>query len=159
MNFLLDTNIIIKIWNENPDLLDFIEKSSCIDYKITNDCMCELANGEINNFLPQMSPKFRMLVRHIVNSGSQRDKNLKENRFFVIVDGKIFIQVCNKVDAEDYGCIFYCQNHSQYILVSEDKRMRKSAQKVLGSSRVMNYKQFLNAIKESPATNNMVTGE
>ena len=53
--------------------------------------------------------------------------DLKENRFLIEENGQIKYIVLNKVSAQDWGQVLLCQNHPELILVSNDRKLLKSA--------------------------------
>ena len=142
--YLLDANIIIKLWNEAPDVLDAVEADANIDFRITNNVALELIKGEQDQFFPKMAPKYQKLIKHMVNAPGQfPDKPYKENRFLEEIDGKLTVVIGNKVSSVDYLMILTCQNEHSYKLVTEDAKMLKSSNLVLDESRILNYNEFI----------------
>ena len=66
--YLLDTNIVIKVWNKYPDLLDTIENIKSVDFKISEDIAGELSVKEYVKFNEDfiLSNKFLKLLGHII---------------------------------------------------------------------------------------------
>jgi rRNA-processing protein FCF1 len=148
--YLLDTNIIIKIWSNYPTLLDTIESIEGIDFKISEDIAGELSVKEYvkfnNDFV--LSNKFLKLLPHIITNkspvfvkeslGSDLIKyNENKNMYFISGD---------KISINDYSLIDICEKNKDYILVTEDKKIIRSAKIILDSSRILNFQQFLDEI-------------
>ena len=145
--FVLDTNVVIRVWAERPQLFDAIEQTPGLDYRVMNDVVLELLKKDSNEFFPQMSPRYQQLVRHLVHSpGSLSEKPFKENRFLTQQGDDIEVVIGNKVSATDFLQVLLCQNNSTFILVTEDTKVLKSAKRVLPESRVLNYEAFLEAL-------------
>lgn len=146
--YLLDANIIIKLWNEAPDVLDAIEAHTNVDFRITNDVVLELVKGEQDQFFPKMAPKYQKLMKHMVNAPGQfPDKPYKENRFLKEIDGKVTVVIGNKVSSVDYLMVLTCQNEPSYKLVTEDAKILKSSNLVLDESKFLNYDEFITELK------------
>lgn len=153
MIFLFDTNIIIKLWNENPVILDALDKYKDVDYKVTNETVMELANGDINEFFPKVSSKYQQLLNHMVqNDAYHGDSTWRENRFLFEKNGQVFYTVGNKISSVDYGIVSMCQNYN-FVLVTNDKKILKSARLVLPRDQVIDYYEFI------VLTNKLVVGE
>jgi predicted nucleic acid-binding protein len=152
---LLDTNIVIRIWEDKLKLLDMIEKSNKFDYKITNETAMELANGEMQEIIPVISKKYQKISGHIINNDTcSIDPNWRENRFlFEAEDGNVYYKVGNKISTVDYGIVLMCQNYD-LILVTEDRRIFKSARLVLPESRVMKFDEFKKLIEREESNDN-----
>ncbi len=141
--FLLDTNIIIKLWNDNPDVIDFLRSHSKCDFKVTNDTVMELANGEIENFFPKMGLELQALADRIINNPVSMDRSFRPSSYVVSEDNGLYLEKANKVSATDYGLINICLEDSCYVLVTEDKKMLKSSARLMDSNRFYNYMEFM----------------
>ena len=150
--YLFDTNIVIKIWDDNPSLLQIIEKSEYVDYIITNDIALEISQKEItlDNGIPVFSKRFLSLAEHIINNDVYcGDPRFKDNRQVnQDENGNLYIVRGNKISYYDNSLISVCNYYSQYILITEDKKLYKSALLTLDKSRVLNYSEFINQLKE-----------
>lgn len=150
--YLLDTNIVIKVWNKYPTLLDTIENIESVDFKISEDIAGELSVKEYTKFNEDfvLSNKFLKLLGHIIaNSapsiieectGSDLIKYQK-NKNIYFVNG-------DKISINDYSLIDICERNKEYTLVTEDKKMLRSAKIILDSSRVLNFQEFLDELRE-----------
>jgi len=150
--YLLDTNIVIKVWNKYPDLFDTIENIKYIDFKISEDIAGELSVKEYVKFKKDfvLSNKFLKLLGHIINNiepgctdGCMQNDYIKykQNKNIYLVNG-------NKISINDYSLINICENNKNYILVTDDKKLIQSAKIILNSSRTLNFQEFLDELKE-----------
>ncbi len=149
--YILDTNIVIKIWKDIPYLFDLLDNSSDIVYKITNDSICELTRGcgELEQFFPKVSDKYKKLLKHIINNPSTIVKKPdNENRFIIKENDEFCFIVGNLISSEDYSTIDLCRNNPNFILVTNDKKMLKSGHLVLRDSQLMNYDNFIEDLKK-----------
>lgn len=143
--YLLDSNIVIAIWNRYPKLLEHIENTEGIDYKISRDIAGELSRKEYRNFrgVTVLSDRFIKLLEHIVDGDDlsykkhfvKNDKVKYQNNMY-FVDG-------NKISINDYSLIHICGDNKGFVLVTEDKRMYESAKVLIGSQKVLTFNQFI----------------
>ncbi|MGV8981991.1 hypothetical protein [Clostridium sp.] len=150
--YLLDTNIIIKVWNKYPTLLDSIENKKFIDFKISEDIAGELSVKEYVKFKEDfiLSNKFLKLLGHIiVNNRSNYNEESIKNDFIKYEKNKnIYFVNGDKISINDYILIDICEKNKEYTLVTEDKRMLRSAKIILEDSRVLNFQEFLDELKD-----------
>lgn len=150
--YLLDTNIVIKVWNKYPALLDTIENIELIDFKISEDIAGELSVKEYVQFNKDfvLSNKFLKLLGHIIhNSKISFTEDFLESHFIKYQkNDSIYFTNGNKISINDYNLIDICEKNKEYTLVTEDKKMLLSAKIILDSSRVLNFDQFLNELRE-----------
>lgn len=66
--YLLDSNIVIRLWEKYPELLDKIEGAKGIDYKLSKNIAGELSVKEyrVINGVPVLTDKFLKLLNHII---------------------------------------------------------------------------------------------
>ena len=150
--YLLDTNIVIKVWNKYPTLLDTIENIETIDFKISEDIAGELSVKEYIEFNEDfvLSNKFLKLLGHIITN---KDPILKQDQmssdFIKYEQNKnIYLSNGDKISINDFSLIDICEKNKEYILVTDDKKIIRSARTILDSSRVLNFQQFLDELKE-----------
>jgi hypothetical protein len=150
--YLLDANIVIKVWNKYPTLLDTIENIECIDFKISEDIAGELSVKEYVKFNKDfvLSNKFLKLLGHIItNSPTSFTKGSIGNDFIKHEQNKnIYFVNGDKISINDYSLIDICEKNNDYILVTDDKKIIRSAKIILDSSRVLNFDQFLDELRE-----------
>ncbi|MEW9096952.1 MAG: hypothetical protein AB2417_17890 [Clostridiaceae bacterium] len=140
--YILDSNIIIKIWNEYPDILEDIEKADGIDFKISNNVAGELSQKEFKDFngVPVLTNKFMKLLDHIIDENSY-GLQCEIDKPFYSIEG-------NKISKNDYELICICQNNENYILVTEDKRLFNSGRFLLENSKIIGFNEFLDELNE-----------
>ena len=73
--------------------------------------------------------------------------DLKENRFLIEEDGQIKYIVLNKISAQDYNQVLLCQNHPELTLVSNDRKLLKSASLIL-KERAIGINTFMDRMIE-----------
>lgn len=150
--YLLDTNIIIKVWNKYPTLLDSIENIEFIDFKISEDIAGELSVKEYVKFKEDfvLSNKFLKLLGHIItNSSPTLNEDSIQNGFIKYEKNKnIYFVNGDKISINDYSLIGICEKNKEYTLVTEDKKMLRNAKFILDASRVLNFQEFLDELKD-----------
>lgn len=150
--YLLDANIVIKVWDKYPELLDTIETIDCIDYKISQDIAGELSVKEYVKFNKDfiLSTKFLKLLGHIItNSGDIYPEQFIESDFIKYEQNKnIYFNNGDKISINDYSLIHICEKNKEYTLVTEDKRMMRNAKIILDSTRVLSFQQFLAELRQ-----------
>ncbi|WP_315120640.1 hypothetical protein [uncultured Clostridium sp.] len=139
--YILDSNIIIKIWNECPEILEDMERAEGIDFKISHNVAGELSQKEFKDFngVPVLTNKFIELLDHIISEDYCKIQD--EYKLFYTIDG-------NKISRNDYELICICQNNENYILVTEDKRLFNSGRFLLGFSKIIGFNEFLDELNK-----------
>jgi len=107
------------------NFFEVLGKLDRIIFLLTNEVIVELMNGP-----RKLHPKF--LLDHIINVEGSMDHSLKENRFLYEKKGKLHYMVLNKVSAVDWNQVLLCQNHSDLVLVTNDRKLLKSSKVILG---------------------------
>jgi len=150
--YLLDTNIVIKVWNKYPTLLDTIENTEGIDFKISEDIAGELSVKEYVKFNKDfvLSNKFLKLLPHIINNENPIfNKECLENDFIKYNENiNMYFVNGDKISINDYSLIDICEKNKDYILVTEDKKVIRSAKSILDASRILNFEEFLEELKQ-----------
>ena len=150
--YLLDTNIVIKIWNEYPKLFETIEKNQEIDFGIYHHIAAELSIKEFRevNGVPVLSDKFLKLLDHIINEDVVGSTEICKPNISIKHDPNKLIYYINgnKLSRNDYNLICICENNKQYTLVTEDKKILNSAKSILPHSRVLSFNDFLINLKK-----------
>lgn len=145
--YLLDTNIVIKIWKQYPSLFQHIESHEGIDFKIYHYIAKELYVKEVKRFngVPVLTDKFIKLLGHVINEDEIKITEISNPNVSIKYDSKknIYYINSNKLSKNDYDLICICENYKQYTLVTEDKKIINSGKFILDSSRVLNFKEFL----------------
>lgn len=150
--YLLDANIVIKVWNKYPNLLDTIETIDCIDFKISQDIAGELSVKEYIKFNKDfvLSAKFMKLLGHIITNAavSYTEKSIESDFIKYEQNKNIYFNNGDKISINDYTLINICEENKEYTLVTEDKRMMRNAKNILDSSRVLNFEEFLEELRQ-----------
>lgn len=147
--YLLDTNIILTIWEKESNLLDVIESSALVDFKVTNDCFVELGHyvPDLDAFLND--PHIEQILRHSINNDvSSMLPSHKENRLTVKIENEIYSIVGNKVSATDYSLLVMCQNYSHLTLVTDDKRLLKNARRIVPPIQFLDLKGLISDLEQ-----------
>jgi len=149
--YLLDTNIVIKVWNKYPTLLDTIENIKCVDFKISEDIAGELSVKEYVKFNEEfvLSNKFLKLLGHIIsNNDFMLNEGFVSNDFIKYEQNKnIYLINGDKISVNDYSLIDICEKNKDYILVTDDKKLIRSAKIILNSSRALTFQEFLDELR------------
>ena len=150
--YLLDTNVVIKIWNEYPSLFQTIEKHEGVDFKIEHHIAAELSIKEFREIdgVPVLTDKFVKLLEHIINEDVVRFSEIHKPNICIKHDSNkcIYYINDNKLSRNDYNLICICENYKQYTLVTQDKKMLNSAKMILNPSRVLTFNEFLCDLKK-----------
>ena len=145
-NFLFDTSTILYFQVMYGDcgasIFEAIKECSEVNFFVLNDVVSELMQGPKGINPTQLNSFFD----HILNVESSMDRDRKENRFLVNEDGEVKFVFLNNVSATDYAQVLVCQNHSELNLVSNDKKMLKSAAQVIKGRRVLGIPAFLDRL-------------
>ncbi len=144
--YLLDTNIVINIWNKYPKLFDSMESAKEIDFKISQDISIELSKKEFakHNGIPVLTDKFLKLLNHIIDNEESEFENCKFN--YPIkhnINKSIYYIDENKLSRTDFNLLCICKSHENYILVTEDKKILSSAKIILPPSKTLNFNEFI----------------
>ncbi len=151
--YLLDANIIIRIWRAYPYLLDKIDAFSGVDYKISKDIAGELSAKEYRNYngMPVLTDKFMKLLDHVVDIEAMNGDFKPEMSAMIKYDNvkKIYYINENKLSISDYKLIILCEKFDKFILVTEDKKIYNSAQILLSKPRVLNFEAFIGELHDT----------
>ncbi|MBU3114223.1 hypothetical protein [Clostridium lacusfryxellense] len=150
--YLLDTNIVIKVWNKYPTLLDTIENIKSIDFKISENIAGELSVKEYVKFNENfvLSNKFLKLLGHIISDKEVNSTEVYLSGDFIKYEQNKNIYLINgdKISINDYSLIDICEKNKNYTLVTDDKKLIRTAKIILDTSRALNFQEFLEELKE-----------
>lgn len=157
--YLLDANIVIKIWNKYPKLFKTIKNTEGIDFKISRPIAEELSIKEFNQVggVQVLSSKFLELLDHIIEEGDTNKEDTHHStsdsldiNLSIKYDAKkdIYHLDGNKISGNDYRLMEVCRRNKKYILVTEDKNLYISAKSIIESSRVLNFKEFIQELEQ-----------
>ncbi|MEJ8554326.1 hypothetical protein [Tepidibacter sp. Z1-5] len=149
--YLLDANVVIKIWNEYSGLFQAIERHEGVDFKIYHHIAAELAIKESRELdgVSVLTDRFIKLLGHIINEDVVRISEIYKPNVCIKHDSNKHIYSINgnKLSINDYSLICICENNKQYTLVTQDKKIINSAKTILDPSRVLNFNEFLCDLK------------
>ena len=152
-NFLFDTSTILYFQDMfvycGVSIFTVLKDCPKATFFITNNVLEELLRGPKRLKLNQIG----FFVNHILNAELSMDRNIKENRFLIEENDEIKFIVLNKVSAIDYAQILMCQNHKELTLVSNDKKMLKSAAQVVKGRRVVGMPALLDRLLRTNPNN------
>lgn len=147
--YLLDTNIVIKLWKDYPNLLDKISKSEAADFKIPKLVAKELSEKEQRVFdgIPALTDRFLRLLPHIMEI-DECSLDIEDDKAYNIkrLPGNNYSINGNKISESDYNLICICKLNNEFTLVTEDKKVLNSAKLMIDSTRVLNYREFIEDI-------------
>lgn len=151
--YLLDSSVFVK--SEEMSLscsIDFIDTLSSLSrecFFISNEVLVELMNGprQVN---------IGYFQNHILNVEGSMDHSLKENRFIIEENGQLKVIKLNKVSIVDYNQIHLCQNHTELILISNDRKQLKSAAQVI-PGRVLGLPVLVNKLATKYPANKRIS--
>ena len=149
--YLLDANIVIKIWNTHPKLFDAMEKTEEVDFKINRDIAIEVSKKEFKDYngVPVLSNRFLKLLEHMVDDiGVNLEEKFNNSSIKYDSIKNLYYINDNKISANDYKLICVCKSNDKYILVSDDKFLLQSARIVIDSSRILTFKEFMEQLKQ-----------
>ncbi len=130
--FLIDSSALLNFFKVDREIglpiLGLIEYSQYTNFYITNEVFLEMSQKEgILNL--------ELFGQHIINSEFSFAPEYKENKFLVEENGELRYIILNKISGTDYGQIHFCQQHKKINLVSNDRKLIKSAKSVIGEKR------------------------
>lgn len=144
--YLLDSNIIIKVWEEYPSLFGEIEKHESIDFKVYHSIVGELYKKEVVEYkgTSALTDRFIKLLDHIIGEDDLEFTLINKHHISMKYDSdkKIYYINGNKLSRNDFSLICICENYKYYTLVTEDKKIIKSAKAIVDPYRIMNLNEF-----------------
>lgn len=151
--YLLDSNIVIIIWNQYPNLFGEIEKNQWLDFKVSKGVAGELSQKEYHQYkgMPVLSDKFLRLLNHVIEDENYSLENILFDKPEVKVKynpkTNIFIINDNKLSENDFKLIYLCIIHEDLVLVTEDRKILNCGSLIIPSGRILSLKEFLEEIK------------
>ncbi|MPQ43888.1 hypothetical protein [Clostridium tarantellae] len=150
--YLLDSNVIIKIWNRYPELLRTIDNRNDMEYFISNDVAIELSRKEYTVYKNQsvLSDRFLKLLSHMLEINEEKNMDNIRRKFDLKITngGNTFYINGNKISKVDFNLISICNESEEYILVTDDKKLLNSAKIILGKKRCYNSNEFILFLNE-----------
>lgn len=141
--YLLDTNIIIKLWNEDENVIDSIVQDKTI--RVLREVLNELAVKETRVYRGKevLSERFCKLLSYSISI--DRD-NI--SGFYMIFDYETEKEYKNNnLSDNDLMQLYACYINDEYIMVTEDKTLAEIGKRILEDIRVISLDEFKSMIK------------
>lgn len=138
--YILDTNIIIKLWDKDDQSLDKLLKENKV--LILGEVLNELSIKETKEYRRK-----EVLSERFCNLLSYSMEVEKENisGFYMIFDYKIKDKFSsNNLSQNDLLQLYACYINDELNLVTEDKELFNIAKYILGDDRVLEIKELIN---------------
>lgn len=147
--YVLDSNIIISMWNSKMNTLDKLMKNRRINFIIPNEVAKEVSQKEyiVYQGTSILSDRFLKLLPYIDNELNKDNINdfcykIKARK---LLGGTYYINE-NKLSETDFMLLYLCNNNQNSIIVTEDKKLLKASKDILGNDKSINFKEFLTRI-------------
>ena len=141
--YLLDSNIIIEMWRDNPKVIDkLLENNSIV---ILEEVLNEISKKEKRKFkgIEVLSERFMKLVPQMIEVKKDNLKDLYDKiDIKATTKGKYYYK-SYKISYTDLLQIFICYFYEMYILVTNDKNLLYSSKEIIGDKRVLNLSGLL----------------
>lgn len=145
--YLLDTNVVIGLWEKYPLIMDKLIKDENI--QIIKEVGQELVVKEQKEYRGQqvLSERFCKLLNFII----EVDRSGIEE-FYSMVDikyskkGNTYFGDSNKLSENDLLLIYTCYLNKNVILVTEDKHLFNSAYYIFGREKVITLKMLIDKV-------------
>lgn len=144
--YVLDSNIIISIWNNKMSILDELMKNKKIHFIIPNEVAKEISQKEYTVYQGTsiLSDRFLKLLPYI-DDELNKDKindfcyKIKAKK---LLSGTYYINE-NKLSETDFMLLYLCNNNKNSVIVTQDKKLLKASKDILGSDKSIDFKEFL----------------
>lgn len=144
--YVLDSNIIISIWNSKTGILDELIKSRNVHFIIPNEVAKEISQKEYTVYQGTsiLSDRFLKLLPYI-DDELNKDKindfcyKIKAKR---LLSGTYYVNE-NKLSETDFMLLYLCSNNENSVIVTQDKKLLKASKDILGSDKSIDLKEFL----------------
>lgn len=140
--YLLDTNIIIRLWDEEEKYLDKIIKENKV--VILNEVLNELSVKETKEYRRRevLSERFCKLLPYSIEVEKDNISG-----FYMIFDYESKDKFdSNNLSKNDLLQLYACYVNDDFNLVTEDKELYNIARHILGEKRVLSLKELNNII-------------
>ena len=142
-NYILDTNVIIKLWNKEETIFNDILKGN--EIIIIDEILKELAKKERMLFKGEliMSERFMNLIPYRIKLDNIMAENFIKEINFDHIKGEFYYYNGKKISKNDLLLIVALKEKVEFSLVTEDFNLSYIAKKLLGENRVLNIKDIL----------------
>ncbi|HAT4190712.1 TPA: hypothetical protein I9009_001002 [Clostridium perfringens] len=140
-NYILDTNVIIKLWNKE-EFNDILQENEII---IIDEILKELAKKERMLFNGEliMSERFMKLIPYRIELDNIMAENFIKEINFDHIKGEFYYYNGKKISKNDLLLIVVLKEKCEFSLVTEDFNLSYIAKELLGEKRVLNIKDIL----------------
>ena len=140
-NYILDTNVIIKLWNKE-EFNDILQENEII---IIDEILKELAKKERMLFNGEliMSERFMKLIPYRIELDNIMTENFIKEINFDHIKGEFYYYNGKKISKNDLLLIVVLKEKCEFSLVTEDFNLSYIAKELLGEKRVLNIKDIL----------------
>lgn len=142
-NYILDTNVIIKLWNKEETIFnDILQENEII---IIDEILKELAKKERMLFNGEliMSERFMKLIPYRIELDNIMAENFIKEINFDHIKGEFYYYNGKKISKNDLLLIVVLKEKCEFSLVTEDFNLSYIAKELLGEKRVLNIKDIL----------------
>lgn len=144
--YVLDSNIIISIWNSKMNILEKLMKDRTIHFVIPNEVAKEVSQKEyiVYQGASILSDRFLKLLPYIDDELNKDKVNdfcykIKAKK---LLGGTYYINE-NKLSETDFMLLYLCSNNKNSVIVTQDKRLLKASKDILGNDKSIDLKEFL----------------
>lgn len=143
IKYLIDSNVIIKLWRDYTDALDRL-KESC-NIVILKEILDELARKESRelNGNRYLSERFIKLLPYMVENKANNIEGFCETFEIKEIANNKYYYKGNKISHNDLLLIIACYEEENYVLVTSDKRLINCSKDILKEDKVMTIDEFL----------------
>lgn len=150
ITYVLDSNIIIKLWNEGSNIFyDIVEKQK-INFTIPKVVANEVSRKEYRDYngISVLSDRFLKLLQYIREDENSNDIEKFSNTISAkkMPGGCLYYINGNKLSDTDFILLYVCKEIVDSILVTNDKRLSNVAKDFIGEDRVLNFNEWINKI-------------
>ncbi|HII4440971.1 hypothetical protein ACV3QH_15680 [Clostridium perfringens] len=142
-NYILDTNVIIKLWNKEETIFNDILKEN--EIIIIDEILKELAKKERRLFKGEliMSERFMKLIPYRIELDNIMAENFIKEINFNHIKGEFYYYNGKKISKNDLLLIVALKEKCEFSLITEDLNLSYIAKELLGEKRVVNIKDIL----------------
>ena len=142
-NYILDTNVIIKLWNKEETIFnDILQENEII---VIDEILKELSKKERRLFKGElvMSERFMKLIPYRIELDNIMTENFIKEINFDHIKGEFYYYNGKKISKNDLLLIVVLKEKCEFSLVTEDFNLSYIAKELLGEKRVLNIKDIL----------------
>lgn len=146
ITYILDSNIVIKLWNQKPELFRLMKENKKFKYIIPKNIAEEIAVKERCRYKGTyiLSQRFLDLISYIEDHKDiDIEDFINKNNIKVCENNKAYYFNDNKLSKNDLILISLANSTKNYIIVTEDKRILKASREILGYKKAITLEEFI----------------